>query len=331
VSPPISIPFGGNAAAALRLSHHPAFPGAIVPLLRLTPVSALRAAIAGQIIQMVGSPEARQREAARRDLGLFGPDSICWKVHGDFTSMMIGGITALLMQMLHPRALAGVWGHSNFRNDMAGRLKRTAGFIAGTTYGDRAEAQALIDQVREVHSRVVGRLPDGTPYAASDPDLLTWVHVAEVSSFLAAYLRYADRNLPPVAQDQYFREAAAVAFKLGARDVPQSRAEIAAYLEAVRPQLRYDERTRSTAKALLAADAPSAAAAPALSLTFDAAKDLLPPWAAQMHGFELPGARRATVRLAMKGLGRTLRWALVDSAEARARRRAAQWREAEAP
>src|SRR6202000_2673014 len=102
----------------------------------------------------------------------------------------------LLMQMLHPGALAGVWDHSDFRRDMSGRLKRTARFIAGTTYGDRAEAQEFIDRVRNVHARVVGTLDDGTPYAADDPDLLTWVHVAEVSSFLAAYLRYVDPNLP---------------------------------------------------------------------------------------------------------------------------------------
>jgi uncharacterized protein (DUF2236 family) len=263
-------------------------------------------------------------EPERRDTGLFGPGSACWKVHGDFTSMMVGGIAALLLQMLHPGPLAGVWDHSNFRNDMSGRLKRTARFIAGTTYGDRAEAEGLIDRVRSIHARVTGTLPDGTPYSAQDPDLLTWVHVAEVSSFLAAYLRYVDPAFPAAEQERYLRETAEIARCLGATRVPQSRAEVAAYLRAIRPKLRYDARTREVTQALLSHTAPSAVAAPALSTAFDAAKDLLPDWAAQMHGFRLSAPRRAAARLGIGGLSRTLRWALVNSAEARARRRADQ-------
>ena len=110
--------------------------------------------------------------------------------------------------------------------------------------------------------------------------------------------------------------------RLGARDVPQSRAEVEAYFKAVRPRLRYDHRTREVAGALLSQRPPSVAAAPAMALAFDAAKDLLPDWAARMHGFRLSPARRATARIGVQALGRTLRWALVNSAEARARRRA---------
>jgi uncharacterized protein (DUF2236 family) len=277
-----------------------------------------------QVRQLVGGNGDDTVERNRRDTGFFGPDSACWKVHGDLAGMMVGGITALLMQMLHPGALAGVWDHSNFRHDMTGRLKRTAHFIAGTTYGDRAEAQGYIDRVRAIHARVVGTLPDGTPYAADDPDLLTWVHVAEVSAFLAGYLRYVDPSFPPAEQDRYYRETAEIARRLGATDVPQSRAEVAAYFQRMRPQLRYDHRTREVAQALLSQRAPSAAAAPAMALAFDAAKDLLPDWAAQMHGFRLSPPRRAAARVGIHGLGRALRWALTNSAEARARRRAAE-------
>jgi uncharacterized protein (DUF2236 family) len=295
------------------------------PLTSKSPVpSPIRKAIVLQVRQLVGGTGDDTIERNRQDTGFFGPESACWKVHGDFASMMVGGIAALLVQMLHPGALAGVWDHSDFRRDMAGRLKRTAQFIAGTTYGDRAEAQAFIDRVRTVHARVVGTLPEGTPYSADDPDLLTWVHVAEVSSFLAAYLRYVDPDFPPKAQDAYFREAAEIARLLGAQGVPESRAEIAAYFRAVRPKLRYDHRTREVALALLSQSPPSAAAAPAMSIAFDAAKDLLPDWAADMHGFRLSAPRRAAARFGVRALGRTLRWALVNSAEARARRRADQ-------
>jgi uncharacterized protein (DUF2236 family) len=284
----------------------------------------IRQAIVLQVRQIVGGTGDDTVERNRQDTGFFGPDSACWKVHGDFTSMMVGGIAALLVQMLHPGSLAGVWDHSNFRHDMSGRLKRTARFIAGTTYGDRAEAQGLIDRVRAIHAQVMGTLPDGTAYAAADPDLLTWVHVAEVSSFLAAYLRYVDPAFPPEEQDRYFRETAEIARRLGAPCAPQSRAEAAAYFRSVRSKLRYDRRTREVAEALFVQAPPSAASGPAMSLAFDAAKDLLPDWAARMHGFHLSAPRRAATRLSVQALGRALRWALVNSAEARARRRADQ-------
>lgn len=290
----------------------------------LSPPAPIRDAVVRQVRLLVGGTGDDTVERNRRDTGLFGPDSACWKVHGDFTSMMVGGIAALYMQMLHPGALAGVWDHSDFRKDMLGRLRRTARFIAGTTYGDRAEAQGLIDHVRGIHARVQGTLPDGRPYSADDPDLLTWVHVAEVSSFLAAYLRYVDPAFPAGEQDRYYRETAEIARRLGATDVPGSRAEVAAYLEAVRPELRHDLRTRAVAAALASQPAPSAAAAPAMAAAFDAARDLLPDWAAALHGFRLSGPRRAVARAGVQALGRGMRWALVNSAEARARRRAAE-------
>lgn len=284
----------------------------------------LRSAAVHQVRLLVGGTGDDSVERARRDTGLFGPDSACWKVHGDFTSMMVGGIAALYLQMLHPGPLAGVWDHSDFRKDMLGRLRRTARFIAGTTYGDRAEAEALIAHVRRIHGAVRGTLPDGRAYAADDPALLTYVHVAEVSSFLAAYLRYVDPTFPPAEQDRYYRETAEIARRLGAEAVPVSRAEVSAYLERVRPDLRCDPRTRSVAAALAAQPAPSLAAGPAMAAAFEAGRDLLPAWARELHGFPPGPARRSMARSGMWVLARGMRWALVNSAEARARRRAAE-------
>jgi uncharacterized protein (DUF2236 family) len=290
----------------------------------LAPPLPLRAAIVGQVRKLVGGTGDDSVERNRADTGFFGPDSACWKVHGDFTSMMVGGIAALFLQMLHPGPLAGVWDHSDFRQDMLGRLRRTARFIAGTTYGDRAEAQALIDRVKAIHGKVTGVLPNGDAYAADDPALLTFVHVAEVSSFLAAYIRHVDPGFSAAHQDRYYGEVAEIARRLGAPDVPRTRADVATYLEAVRPQLRCDRRSRAVAAALLSQPAPSLAAAPAMAIAFDAAKDLLPDWAAELHGFRLSAPRRAVARAGIQGLGGTMRWALVNSAEARARRRAAE-------
>ena len=103
------------------------------------------------------------------DPGLFGPDAVCWKVHADFTSMMTGGVSALLLQALHPVALAGVWDHSTFRTDILGRLRRTATFVAGTTYGNRRDALALIERVKSIHLGVTGTRPTARRIARAIP------------------------------------------------------------------------------------------------------------------------------------------------------------------
>jgi uncharacterized protein (DUF2236 family) len=260
--------------------------------------------------------------APRRDDGLFGPESAAWKVHRDFTSMMIGGVGALLLQMLHPGALAGVWDHSNFREDMSGRLRRTAQFIGVTTYGSTDAAEALISRVRRIHDHVSGHLPDGTPYSANDPDLLTWVHVAEVSLFLRAYVRYRDPFFPGAEQDRYYREAAVVAERLGATQVPKTRGQVEQYFIDVRPQLRFDERTREVARVLMAQPAASPTVAPFQKLFLDGGVDVLPRWAARMHGMDLTAARRAAIRAGVAGVGGVLRWSTAPDPEPRNGQRA---------
>ncbi|AZD24543.1 oxygenase MpaB family protein [Pseudomonas chlororaphis] len=255
------------------------------------------------------------------DPGLFGPDAICWQVHGDFSSMLIGGISALLMQALHPLALAGVWDHSNFREDMIGRLRRTAQFISGTTFGSRQDAEWLIDKVRTIHLQIVGHAPDGRPYAASDPQLLTWVHVAEVSSFLAAHLRYRNPQLSPADQDRYYGEVALIAERLGASDVPRSRRAVAAYLAGMRPQLLCDERSREVLRLLLAAPAPSRLAKPFGSLMMQAGIDLLPDWASAMLGVNQGLLQRQLIRASVNRSAPMLRWAVRNGSIHRARRR----------
>lgn len=255
----------------------------------------------------------------RGDGGLFGPQSAAWIVHGDFTAMMVGGVAALLLQMLHPAALAGVWDHSNFRQDMTGRLRRTAQFIAGTTYGSVEQAEWLIARVRAIHARVAGTLPDGTRYDADDPALLTWVHAAEVASFLSAHLRYRDPAFAPAEQDRYLAETARIARKLGAVDVPESRAELDAYFLAVRPQLRADDRTREVARVLLSQSAGGGLMGGAGSVMLRAGADLLPPWAARLHG--LPPGPQPLLETQVRALGGVLRWALRDGSARRARRR----------
>lgn len=290
------------------------------PMLR--PVNPLRQMIHAQVLALVGSGSSElDLDAPKGDPGLFGPESMVWKVHADFSTMMIGGLASLLMQMLHPGALAGVWDHSNFRQDMRGRLRRTAQFIAGTSYGGLAEAERLIARVRAIHDRVTGTLPDGTPYSANDPGLLTWVHVAEVSCFLAAYRRYRDPAMPGAAQDQYYAEVAEIARRLGASDVPTDRRTVEAYLRSMRPALRCDARTQAVTAALLGNPSPNLLAGTFGTVTKEAAIDVLPAWAAAMHGFGPAASQRHLVRAGAGGIGAVLRWALTDGSAKRAARR----------
>jgi uncharacterized protein (DUF2236 family) len=283
-------------------------------------VADLRSLLQRQVHHLVGFASDGV-DLDRGDAGLFGPSSAAWQVHADFTAMMAGGISALLLQMLHPGALAGVWDHSDFRRDMQGRLRRTAQFIAGTTYGSTEQAEQLIARVRRVHRHVRGTLADGTPYSADDPDLLTWVHVAEVSSFLAAHLRYRDPHFAAGDQDRYFAETALIARRLGAEGVPESRDAVREYLHAMRPRLRVDHRTRDVAATLLRQPAPNPGMAPFAAVMFQAGIDLLPPWAARMHG--LRTAPAPFLRVGVAGMGHVLRWALTDGSARRARRRVA--------
>ncbi|PTR07584.1 uncharacterized protein DUF2236 [Novosphingobium sp. GV055] len=161
----------------------------------LGPAATLRRLLVGRVQALFHDRAKGESPIVRSNDALFAPDSVIWRVHGDVTTMMIGGVTALLLQMLHPAALAGVWDHSTFRNDMLGRLRRTARFIAVTTYAERGQADAAIDKVQAVHEYVQGTLADGTPYRASDPHLLAWVHVCEAIGFLDAWIAYGEPGM----------------------------------------------------------------------------------------------------------------------------------------
>lgn len=272
--------------------------------------AAARRAIASRVFTLFNDAARGERPVQRRTDGLFGPASVAWRVHGDVTTMMVGGMTALMLQMLHPGVLAGVWDHSDFRHDLAGRLRRTARFIALTTYGGRDEAEAAITRVRRIHDRVRGTLPDGTAYAATDPDLLAWVHATETTSFLAAWRRYADPAMSLRAQDRYVAEMARIGRALGADPVPESRAEAADFIRAMRPALRCDRRTREVSRILLAERSPDRLVQPVQTLTVQASIDLLPGWARRMHGLSTPAFAVPLLRAGTYGIAGTLRWAL---------------------
>lgn len=272
-------------------------------------VRRIKQRLVGEVRAVFNDRARGETPVQRSDQGLFAPDAVVRRVHGDVTSMMVGGVAALLLQMLHPAVLAGVWDHSNFREDMQGRLRRTARFISMTTYGHCDDAAAAIAQVRGIHARIGGVLPDGTPYRADAPELLAWVHVTEATSFLAAWCRYGEPGMSGRDQDRYFAEFAAIAEALGADPVPRSRIEAERLIAATRPALLSDARTREVMRFLLSQRAQKPAAEPIQALAFRAAIDLLPPWARALHELPRPLLTRPLVRAGTLGVARTLRWA----------------------
>lgn len=214
--------------------------------------------------------------------GPLGPDSVAWRVHAD-PAMFVGGLRALLVQTLHPLAMAGVADHSDYRRDPFGRLHRTSAFVGNTTYGSWEQALGAIEVVRRVHRHVRGTAPDGRPYEASDPHLVAWVHIAEIDSFLRAYQRYGARPLTPDEADQYVAETSVVAELLDAETVPTSVAELRWLLEQYRPELEVGEQARDAVRFLMWPPVPLAMRG-AYGLVAAAAVGLLPGFARRELG-----------------------------------------------
>jgi len=225
------------------------------------------------------------------DPGLFGPGSVTWRVHAD-PSMLVGGLAALMLQTLHPLAIAGVEEHSNYRDDPLGRLSRTGSFVTGTTFGSTEAAERLIKLVRGIHRKVHGTAPDGRPYSADDPHLVTWVHVTEVSSFLRAHQRFTPFPVRGDQADRYFHETAVIAERLGGEGIPRSRLAVRAYFRHVRPDLEAGEQALGAIE-FLAKPMRGRGANPVMTaahqVVIQAAIGLLPPWARDMLGLPQPG------------------------------------------
>ena len=271
-------------------------------------LSPVRRALVRQVRSTFNDQAKGETPVPSSDDALFPPGSVIRRVHGDVTSMMVGGIAALLTQMLHPKALAGVWDHSDVHSDMLGRLRRTARFIAKTTYAHRDVALDAIAKVNAIHEQVSGTLPDGTRYRATDPWLLAWVHVAGAINFLDGWRRYAEPAMSNTDQDRYFEESGEIARLLHADPVPQTRAQAEQLIRDFRPELGSDERTLAFRDLVLEAPARSVAEVPVQLLLMNAAVDLMPPFARRMHGLGRP-LLSPLVRGGTYGIASTIRWA----------------------
>jgi uncharacterized protein (DUF2236 family) len=272
----------------------------------------LRGRIGAAIFERVAGPEGpRRRRVIHGNAGerWFAEGRPIRRVHGD-SAMFIGGIRALLLQSLHPLAMAAVAGHSGYRGDPWGRLQRTSYFLAVTTFGRAGDAQEAIRRVRGIHQRVTGTAPGGRPYAASDPHLLTWVHIAEADSFLRAHSRFGAQPLDQAGRDGYVADMARIGAALGVPDPPRTEAELAAAIAGYRPELAATAQSREAARfLLLSPPLPLIARAP-YGVLAAAAVSLLPGWARRpLYLPRLPVTEAAVVRPAGHAMVHAIRWA----------------------
>ena len=272
-----------------------------------------RGGMARNVRRAIGISEERAPIATNPDEAFTPPGGMARKVHADLPAMLIGGVSALLLQALHPLAMAGVAEHSSYQEDPLGRLRRTASFVGTTTFGTVAEAEAAIAQVQRVHRRVRGIAPDGRPYAADDPDLVTFIHVAEVASFLASSQRYGSRPLTPDECDEYYEEVAPVALALGATWAPRSRDEVESFFLRMRPTLYAGPQAKAARDWLLRGVARRPGERAVYSLVLAAAVGVLPGWARRELGLSIAGpldllVDTAAVTPLARGLATALRW-----------------------
>ena len=245
------------------------------------------------------------------DPGLFGPDSVTWRIHAD-PVMGVGGLRALHLQALHPLAMAGVAQHSGFRADPWGRLMRTVGYVTTVSFGSTPQVERAAARVRGIHRPLRGVEPEsGRPYRVADPELLRWVHCCLVDSFLTTYRR-AGGPLTDAEAETYVAEQVRAAMLVGIDPevVPASVAQLGAYFALMRPELRATAAARRAASFVLLPPMPTrrlAAAKPAWAVVAGTAFALLPRWARRLYG--LPGL--PTTDVTATATLRTLRHSLL--------------------
>jgi uncharacterized protein (DUF2236 family) len=276
-------------------------------------LTGVRDSLGRRLFGLVAGPEGPANRARIHETPgerWFTEDRPIRRVHAD-ASMFVGGLRALLLQSLHPLAMAGVAEHSDYRGDPWGRLQRTSTFLAVTTFGTAEHAQRAVDKVRGIHRRVHGTAADGRRYEASDPHLLEWVHIAEVDSFLLAHSLYGAKPLDQTGRDGYVADTARVAETLGVIDPPRSERELVLRLSSYRPELHSTPAARDAARYLLLTPPLPLVARPAYGVVAATSVAMLPAWARwPLRLPYLPPVEATAVRVAGRTVVGGIRWAL---------------------
>ncbi len=265
---------------------------------------ALRSRVAGE-----DAPERAKRIWGAEGERWFTSEDPIWRVNAD-ASMFPGGLAALLLQSLHPLAMAGVAGHSGYKGDPWGRLQRTSHYLAVTTFGTVADAEQAIAHVRSVHRRIRGTDHRGRPYAADDPHLLRWVHVAEIWSFLNAYQSYAATPLAPAEADLFVTQTSRAASLLGATELPHTVQELDEVIEAYRPELESTPAAREATRFMLLNPPVPLVVRPGYALIAAGGVALLPEWARKSLRLPLYGPGLAVANRAGVVSASLVRWGM---------------------
>lgn len=233
------------------------------------------------------------------DPGLCGPGSMSWKLHGDIGVFAGAGLSAIVMELLHPLVIAGVDEHSDYREAPERRARSTFGYVAATTFASTESATRLIAHVRRIHDGISGVAPDGRPYRAADPELLTWVHSSIPLAMMRSWERYRG-TLRVAEKNRYLAEQAVIARMGGAEDVPETVADLDDYVESMRPSL---ECTPALSDFIAWATASQRSGALAVAEGLNqkaamlAAMSLMPGWARAMTGLETAAVLAPAVRV----------------------------------
>jgi uncharacterized protein (DUF2236 family) len=242
-----------------------------------------------------------------------GPGSLSWEINGDLASVSAAGMAAIIMEVLHPSVMAGVYEQSSYRTEPLRRAQNTLGYVLRTTFGNTEAATAVIGRVHKVHSRINGTRPDGVPYRALDPELIAWVHTCIPWAVMEAFHRYR-RPLTTAEKDRYLAEQAPIGRMGGAEWVPESVAQLEAYVDRMRPLMAMTEQTRSFLD-FLAGEVEGELRATARQqlerrLGLAASMTLMPEWAQHLTGTYLPRpVQRAYLIPSARFQARVVRWA----------------------
>ena len=247
------------------------------------------------------------------DPGLTGPGSMSWEIHSDVAAIAIGGVGAIVMEILHPSVMAGVQDLSSYREDPYRRGRTTYGYVVTTTFAGTDAATRLINAVKRIHGRVNGVRPDGVPYRALDPELIGWVHTCIPWAVMTAFERF-NRPLDDAERDRYLAEQAVIGRMGGAGDIPETAAELEEYVEAMRPKLNVNAQTREFFEFLVTSPfgvrLPGPLSRTGNRIQVEAGMGLMPRWAQELSGFAAPApVYRAVHAPSLATFARTLRWA----------------------
>jgi uncharacterized protein (DUF2236 family) len=225
------------------------------------------------------------------DAGLAGgPGSISWEINGDLASLAVGGTAAIIMEVLHPSVMHGVYTQSSYRTDPLRRARNTLGYVLRTTFGSTEAATRVIEGVKRVHGRVNGVRADGIAYRALDPDLIAWVHTCIPWAVMTAFER-TNRRLTVAEKDRYLREQAVIGRMGGADRVPESVDELNEYVSKMRPLMAMNDQTARFIGFLAGRVDQEPVGRRELSdrwVAIRASMGLMPEWARRMTGTYVP-------------------------------------------